>query len=211
MEAYYKVDEGMSVVDAGAYTGLFTLKSSKVVGRDGVVISLEPFPAAFRVLSYNVKKNKLKNVILLKEGLWSSTCFKKLMIDKSYIGNRILEDSSFPLKNFLASLFRLYHIHMKHNIRLIEVKLTTLDKLLTRFNLEQIDFLKMDIEGSELEALRAYTEIVKGNILVLETHRNLEAVLHQLVEKGYSMQKTYVVPVNSSISIVHTISEVTNE
>jgi len=208
-EAYYKLEPGMTVVDAGAYAGLLTLKASKVVGPDGLVIALEPFPAAFKVLAYNVKKNRCKNVVLVNAGLWSSTCWKKLIVSKTYISNTVLTSpsSKFGVRGHVLSL--LAHLQMQHllltrRINLVEVKLTTLDKLMESLGVKQIDFLKMDIEGSEKEALKSYTKITKGNILSLETHRNLDTMLYSIRKKGYSLCKTHIVPIDGLHSIIHT-------
>lgn len=204
-EAYYELKEGMTVVDAGAYTGLFTLKASKAVGPDGMVIALEPFPTSFNILALSVKRNRCKNVVLLNEGLGSSNCWKKLIVGDRFISASIKEKRQnqtfhYIILDLLSTLYRLLVSHS----RLIKVKLTTLDELMSRFSLKQIHFLKMDIEGYELEALKGYTKTSRNNILSLETHRNLDEVLYLLRKKGYSLNATHIVPINGRNSIVHT-------
>ncbi len=49
-------------VDVGANWGYFTLLSSKLVGSEGRVISIEPDPRVFPVLEQNVALNNLTNV-----------------------------------------------------------------------------------------------------------------------------------------------------
>lgn len=194
----------MTVVNAGAYTGIFTLKASKAVGSEGIVIALEPFSSSFNVLAYNVKKNKCENVILLNEGLGSRICKKKLIVSKkNYIGASILNNQDSILKKFLIFAFTLYRM-IRRKIKLVEVNLTTLDELINRYDIIKIDFLKMDIEGYETQALLSYTKMEKDNILVIETHKNLDRILYLIKEKGYKLNETHINPINGSHSIIHT-------
>jgi len=164
---------------------------------------LEPFSASFNVLAYTVKKNKCENVILLNEGLGSSICKKKLIVDKNYIGASILSNHNTILKQLLLNAFILYKL-IRRKIKLVEVNLTTLDELMSRYNIKKIDFLKIDIEGYETEVLLGYTKIKKYNILVIETHQNLGRILYLIKEKGYKLNDTHVIPINGSCSIIHT-------
>ena len=76
--------------------------------------------------------------------------------------------------------------------------------MISRCNIIKIDFLKIDIEGYETEALLSYTKIEKDNILVLETHNNLDKMLYLIKEKGYKLNETHINPINGSCSIIHT-------
>lgn len=202
-EKYYEIKKGMTVVDAGAFTGIFTLKASKAVGPEGIVIALEPLLSSFNVLSYNVKKNKCDNVILINEGLGSSICKKKIIVGEDYIGASILIKNNSILKQLFLYASSLYMLIL-HKIKLVEVNLTTIDELVNRCNIKKIDYLKMDIEGYETEVLPFYTKIEKDNILIIETHNNLDRMLYLIKEKGYKLNETYINPINGTGSIIHT-------
>jgi FkbM family methyltransferase len=55
------VRPGMTVVDAGAYLGYFTLLAANRVGRRGRVHAFEPHPESFRALQENVRANRFED------------------------------------------------------------------------------------------------------------------------------------------------------
>ncbi|MEM2238581.1 MAG: FkbM family methyltransferase [Candidatus Caldarchaeum sp.] len=52
--------KGGIVIDIGANIGFYTLKFAREVGKDGLVVSLEPNPYAFKLLNYNIRLNELQ-------------------------------------------------------------------------------------------------------------------------------------------------------
>lgn len=62
------VKAGDMVVDVGANVGWYTNYLSKIVGEGGKVISLEPVPETFALLSACVKAHRLANVELVNVG-----------------------------------------------------------------------------------------------------------------------------------------------
>ena len=58
----YLVKPGDSVIDIGANIGVYSKILSELVGPDGHVYSIEPFPATFEILCYNARKLHLDNV-----------------------------------------------------------------------------------------------------------------------------------------------------
>ena len=64
--------------------------------------------------------------------------------------------------------------------KLVEIKTTTINNLSRKYDLDKIDYIKLDIEGYELLALNGIKKINKNAIIIIETHNNLEAVLNQI-------------------------------
>lgn len=97
---------------------------------------------------------KLKNnhKYIINKGLWSSECRKKIYI----LGNRPGSSSMYsPDKD----KFKIHAIkeedYKKFNItETIEVNCTTLDVALKNLNINKLDYLKLDTQGSELEILK---------------------------------------------------------
>jgi FkbM family methyltransferase len=60
------VTSGQVVVDVGANQGVFTLLFSRLVGREGRVLALEPEPRLFAALDENCRRNGADNVTRLQ-------------------------------------------------------------------------------------------------------------------------------------------------
>src|SRR5918996_2262506 len=56
------IEPGDVAVDVGANWGLHTLYLSKLVGPEGLVVALEPFPPAFAALEWHIRANNCRNV-----------------------------------------------------------------------------------------------------------------------------------------------------
>lgn len=137
-----------SVFDVGANVGYFSLLASELVKKNnGVVHSFEPVSKTFSRLEYNVQLNNASNVILNKIALSSSDGVININV-----GN---EDnwgmSSINQHEFLSGVTE-------------KVVTQTMDDYVTKNNVQQIDAVKIDVEGSEFMVL-------KGMSNVLKTHR----------------------------------------
>jgi FkbM family methyltransferase len=142
---YYKIKKGSYVLEAGAYTGLFTVYASKKVGRSGRVISFEPDPYNNIMLMRNLTLNKVRNVTIIKKGLYSKE--DQLPFDIQSIGSNIV------------SLNTPFHNRKTIN----KIPVTTADIELKRLKVKKIDFVTMDIEGAEIEAMEGFRETIKNN------------------------------------------------
>jgi FkbM family methyltransferase len=143
--AYFKIKKGDFILEAGAYTGLFTIYASKKVGKLGKIISFEPDPYNYKMLKRNIALNKIKNVILVKKGLYSKD--DVLPFDIQSIGSNIV------------SLNTPFHNRKTIN----KIKVTTADRELDNLKIKKIDLVTMDIEGAEIEAMEGFRKIIKKN------------------------------------------------
>lgn len=173
----YEINEGDVVIDAGAYVGEFTLLASILVGSKGKVISFEPDPKNYGILSNNIKNYALSNVLVLNKGLWS-------------------EDKVLCLKMYdMASTF----IDIDAPWPVADITVVSLDNELQRLGISKVDFIKMDIEGAEIEAIKGSKGILTNNNVKLaiasyhllnneKTHFRLEKLLPEL---GYSAETVF--------------------
>jgi len=132
----------MTVLDLGAAIGYMTLAAARLVGPQGRVIAFEPAPAAFQLLETNVERARLKNV----------TVVNKAISDKVGTVNLYISSTQ-PLANSLNT----------QRVRpdtVVKVATTTLDEFLGNTT---VDVIKMNIEGSELLALKGMKRTIERN------------------------------------------------
>jgi tRNA A58 N-methylase Trm61 len=66
-----RLKSGNTFIDIGANLGFISLIASSLVGPSGKVIAFEPVTETYNFCMKNIELNKLNNVQLLKNGLWS--------------------------------------------------------------------------------------------------------------------------------------------
>jgi FkbM family methyltransferase len=137
---HYAPKQGDVLVDAGAYNGHVSILLSKLVGATGRVISFEPDPSNRVLCSENMKLNNINNIILIDKGLWTV--------------DTVLEFNS---NNSVASSV----FYQAENATKIQIAVTSLDIFIQRQRLSACDYIKMNIEGSEIMALKGATETLK--------------------------------------------------
>ena len=166
------VQPGMVVLDVGAHVGYFTRLFSGWAGASGRVIALEPHPGTHQVLRHNTRK--LPNVTALQlaaaETEGSAELYDYLMMSAS---------GSLHYDKSLAQLQRAQmgerdvapRREAGFEPQRYSVRTVALDDCLREQGVEQIDVVKMDIEGAELAALRGMHRVIAvspGLALVME-------------------------------------------
>jgi FkbM family methyltransferase len=124
---------GMSVVDAGANVGYYTLLAASCVGLKGRVFAIEPSPYAYDRLREAVMDNGLSQVVTLQAALGNATGEGELYLP--------------PIGNHSPSM-----VPCDRKDR-VTVPLRTLDECLAEWEINQVDLLKMDVEGFEAQVL----------------------------------------------------------
>jgi FkbM family methyltransferase len=151
---------GQVFIDVGAHLGRYTLLAAKSGAR---VIAIEPNPDSLALLEKNVTENGLRNVSCLGVALAEKPDTRQLHFTLSDTAISSLH-SDWPM--LLGK--RMYE-------KSIMVKCETLDELVVKFGVKKIDWLKIDVEGSEVEVLeggRRALGIVSN--LILEVTRGNE-------------------------------------
>jgi len=128
------------VIDLGAADGLSSIFFSKQVGKNGKILALEPDPAYFNDLLTNITLNNADNVLPIKKAL--------------YTHDGII--SFQPLAGGASKV--------EANGK-IQVECVTLHTLLREVNIksQRIKFIKLDVEGAEVELEDDLIEFVKAN------------------------------------------------
>jgi FkbM family methyltransferase len=129
---------GMVVLDIGAHQGLYTLLASREVVPDGQVISFEPSPRELQRLRWNLLLNRCPNVRMEPLALGSDEGAADLFV---CLG---LETGCNSLRPPAVS----------EATKPIKVSITTLDNYCQKAGIDVVDFVKLDVEGAEMEVLR---------------------------------------------------------
>ena len=132
--------EGMTFIDIGANTGLYTLFAAKKVGKQGIVLAIEPSNREFERLRENVKLNALTNVRFLQFAVSDHHKEAELLV--------ATEERS--AHNTLGA-FAYDSVVLQTKER---VSVEKLDDVVRKEELRHVDVIKMDIEGSEMSALQ---------------------------------------------------------
>lgn len=175
----YHVKAGDVILDVGAGVGSETIPFSRWVGPSGKVIAVEAHPATFATLQRTCQLNGVTNVELVHGAVMDS--------DRPVMISDLPTEVSFENRIGAEG---------------VEVPALTLTDLVRRYNLDRIDFLKMNIEGAELPALQGASAVLPlvghaaigcHDFLAEETgdncYRTKDAVYDLLVNAGFTVRR----------------------
>ncbi len=149
-----KIKEGDIVFDLGAYCGASSYSFARAVGKTGQVFAFEPDRENFLALRKNIERHSLSRVMPINKGIWSST--RRLQFQgEGNMGS-----------GCLAVLGE------DRNSNVSEIEVLSLDDICQEHGINRVDFIKMDIEGSEVEVLQSASKFL-GKYrprLVIEPH-----------------------------------------
>ena len=147
------VKPGDTVIDAGAYIGIHTIKLSRLVGDSGRVYAFEAHPTTFKILKNNIEMNNLKNVTIYNLGVG----------DKP---GKIEIKGMDGLNNMGGTMWQYSENNNSENTNTTDV--ITIDSL----NLPKIDFMKADIEGMEDKLFKGMEKTIMKYrpIILFESH-----------------------------------------
>jgi FkbM family methyltransferase len=133
------VAPGSHCIDVGANVGPVTLALARQVGASGRVLAIEPGPPYVARLRRNLQANpRLKDrVVILQAGISDTE------------GSLVWRPD--PLHPFNAGLSQVHGTAVPGEV---DVPVTMLDAVVAQQNWEGVDFIKIDVEGMELEVLR---------------------------------------------------------
>jgi len=143
-----KLDKDDIVVDLGANIGMFTIFASNKVKK---IYSVEPLPETFNNLEKNVQH--FDNVTTLNKAIYSK-------------GGNIEFN-----KNEVSGASSIFNKQI--NFETVTIEAITFDDFLKKYNLDKINYLKVDIEGAEFDLFENMNEdYLQNNIdkIFMEVH-----------------------------------------
>jgi FkbM family methyltransferase len=155
----FQPENNSLILDIGANEGFYSLYM-KYHNRDIHLVSVEPVPDIFEILTRNIQANGFNEIQALNVALSDRT------------GTGVLE--TYPHVSSISShdIMQLKRPWTRPGrIRKISVRQTTLPALFSSLGLEVVDLLKLDVEGSELKTLKSGESVLKRiKKLVVEWH-----------------------------------------
>jgi len=128
---------GKVVYDVGAHAGAYSLFFSRRVGGGGRVIAFEPQAESFAKLARNLQDNHIGNVMPLRLALGGEAGTRAIyMLPGMATTASLAAEARTPLRRAAG-----------------ETRIERLDELIATMALPVPDFIKVDVEGMELEVL----------------------------------------------------------
>jgi len=141
------VRPGDKVVDAGANYGWYTTLFAQLAGRSGHVYAFEPVPTTHQRLVEHIQLNDLEDCV--------TALSSALGTERGKAAIHIFES----LSHSRSSLSRLE----EDSFKTIHVPIVDLDTYLETQGENKIDFLKCDVEGSELLVFKGAHKLLKSD------------------------------------------------
>ena len=132
-ESILTIEEDDVVLDVGAAAGCFAFPTSK---RSRLVIAVEPNPIYFSKLEK--KARNIDNIILVNKATWNEKGTRELIID-----------------GYESSI-----LNLPTETTIVETD--TIDNIMNDLGFEYVDFIKMDIEGAEIETLQGSVNTLRN-------------------------------------------------
>jgi FkbM family methyltransferase len=135
---------GMTVLDIGAHHGFYTLLASRKVGPEGKVLAIEASPRERARLLLHLRLNRCKNVQVEGSGVGETEGNGELhLVLGSQTGCNSLR------KPIVSQPTVPVPIHIER-----------LDDVLRKHGITKVDFVKIDVEGGELPALKGAPQLL---------------------------------------------------
>lgn len=176
-----ELEKGMTAIDIGANIGYVTLIMAELVGPSGQVYAIEPHPRNYSILVKNIEANGYAGFV---------SPYQMGISNVSEVSTIHISDAS-NLHSMSAT---------KHSKASIDIQLSTLDDFMKDNSYP--NFIKMDIEGHEVEALEGMYNTLRNAEppvrILMEVHpmyysetHSLEHPLRRLINIGFNAK--YVV------------------
>jgi len=180
-----EIKEGDVILDIGANIGYYALMEKNLVGQQGTVYSLEPSPLNYYLLQKNVRLNKAESVIYPFKLAGGAKASKEKLYTSEFSN----------LNTFMPDLYKCGKKSKAITDSYVWVDVVDMTFFLK--DKKNIDLIRMDIEGSEVEVLEGLTSAIKSGIflgkIVFECHfpkydderHSMRKQLTMLFQNGY--------------------------
>lgn len=149
------IKPGCTVLDIGARSGHFAVKASRHIGRNGKVVCIDATDTARQSVSQHISHNDLQNVD-----------FHRCLVGDKY--NRECNFYYGSDNETYSGIFPETHlqdgtkcIEKDFNKNSIVMPMKTIDSIVEEYNLDNIGFISLQINGAEFVALKGAIQTLK--------------------------------------------------
>ncbi|MGI0010743.1 MAG: FkbM family methyltransferase [Nitrosopumilaceae archaeon] len=142
------------IIDIGAHVGFFTIYAARQAPK-GKIYAFEPYSKSFNFLRKNIEMNKLGNVITENCAVLKNSGTATLFIDRDFaISNTLFGDETHLEKETVTTI--------------------SMQDIFDKYQIRQVDLLKLDCEGAEFEIILNLSKNILGKIVKIsaEIHQN---------------------------------------
>jgi FkbM family methyltransferase len=145
-QSRWRIEEGMTVIDAGGCAGEFSLYAARKVGDSGRVLMLEPdqdnIERAHEVFELN--GGKPDNLEIIRAGLWKERGALSFAAGLGPISTLVTPGESVP-----------------QAARVTNIPVHSAASLVAEYKAKRVDIVKMDIEGAEVQVMETAGDFVR--------------------------------------------------
>ena len=134
------------IIDGGANVGDYSVMANQIMP-DCTIYAFEPVEATFQHLLSNIKD--LKNVVPIKKGLFKENCELSINLFASNEHSSIYDIEGLPIGSDQQQ----------------KIELVRGDDFIKDNHIDSIDFLKLDVEGAEYDALLGFETAIKNGAI----------------------------------------------
>ena len=175
--SHFKIRREEVVIDVGAHIGLYALYAAK---KGKLCIAIEPCSKNFEHLLRNIQINGLDNLIALNYAAWNSDEDRVPLYGPSQknADNVLSIDREHLLRELSENGAKIYEY----------VETRTIDSILDEIGINKVDWVKIDVEGAEVEVLQGMKKCLRDNPnlkILIEVQKENEAKVNSLL-KGFN-------------------------
>jgi FkbM family methyltransferase len=175
--------DGVLALDCGANIGVHTIEWAKAMTSWGSVLAVEAQERIYYALAGNIAINNCFNAVAVHAAVSSEPGIMQI-----------------PTPNYtVPSSFGSLELRYRANTEFIgqpinySENMTAIRQLaIDEYNLPRVDFIKLDVEGMELDALEGASKTIERSLPILLIERiksNAEQISRWLAERGYVLRE----------------------
>jgi len=192
--------KGMTCIDIGGNIGYYVFLERKLVGDSGQIITFEPLRRNFEYLEKNIQNHKFKNITTYNFACGNRDDEMTFFINKKSNGCQVIREGVTPPDPSLGTLS--------------SVPVRILDPIIEDLKLSRVDFIRMDVEGFELNILKGLKKTIEKfkPIISLELHKRQLGVDGTIeffeFMKNYDYKIESYVPRDLDVPLIGTLNDV---